>query len=64
MPVVTAADLVLLTLYAGGAQDAWDVDQLLDPVPPIEDEITAALPALPESCARLWRRILADRAAG
>lgn len=61
---MTAADLVLLKLYAGGPQDAWDVDQLLDAVPTIETDVTAALPALPTSCARLWRRILADRAAG
>ncbi|MCC6764632.1 MAG: nucleotidyltransferase [Deltaproteobacteria bacterium] len=64
IPVVTAADLVLLKLYAGGPQDAWDVDQLLDAVPTIEAEVTAALPALPTPCARLWQRILADRTAG
>src|SRR5919106_5895381 len=28
-PVVRAADLILLKLYAGGPQDAWDVQQLL-----------------------------------
>ena len=64
IPVVTAADLVLLKLYAGGPQDAWDVDQLLDAIPTIEDAVTDGLQALPKSCTRLWQRILADRSAG
>jgi hypothetical protein len=29
-PVVTAADLVLLKLHAGGPQDLWDIRQLLE----------------------------------
>jgi hypothetical protein len=29
-PVVTAVDLVLLTLHAGGPQDLWDIRQLLE----------------------------------
>lgn len=29
VPVVTARDLVLLKLYAGGSQDLWDVRELL-----------------------------------
>jgi hypothetical protein len=29
-PVVTARDLVMLKLYAGGTQDLWDVRQLVD----------------------------------
>ena len=29
VPVVTAPDLILLKLYAGGSQDAWDIEQLL-----------------------------------
>lgn len=64
LPVATAADLVLLKLYAGGPQDAWDVDQLLDAVPTLAAEVPAALPALPASCTRLWERILAGRTAG
>lgn len=28
-PIVTAADLILLKLYAGGTQDVWDVRELL-----------------------------------
>ncbi len=29
VPVVDAAGLILLKLYAGGTQDAWDIEQLL-----------------------------------
>jgi len=29
LPVVRASDLILLKLYAGGSQDAWDIEQLL-----------------------------------
>jgi hypothetical protein len=61
LPVARPADIVLLKLYAGGPQDAWDIDQLLDAVPGIESEVTAALTYLPSDCAALWRRILADR---
>jgi hypothetical protein len=60
--VAQVADLVLLKLYAGGPQDAWDIHQLLA----VEDrvELVAAvereLYELPEECLALWRRILAD----
>lgn len=61
VPVVLAADLVLLKLYAGGPQDAWDVDQLLDASPGIETEVEAGLTALPADGATLWQRILSQR---
>jgi hypothetical protein len=61
LPVVRASDLIVLKLYAGGPQDAWDVDQLLDAVPGLEAEVDAALDALPAECATLWRRILGGR---
>ena len=61
VPVVSAADLVLLKLYAGGPQDAWDVDQLLDAGADIRGEIESRLSQLPPECATLWRRILAQR---
>jgi hypothetical protein len=57
--VVGAADLVLLKLYAGGPQDAWDVEQLLALDPSIAHDVEARLPALPDECAALWRRIRA-----
>lgn len=62
VPIAAAADLVLLKLYAGGPQDAWDIAQLLDAVPAIVAPVDAALPALPPECAALWRRIVDRRA--
>ena len=59
--VVTPADLVLLKLYAGGPQDAWDIDQLLDVAPGLGGEVEAVLPVLPSECATLWRRIVGAR---
>jgi hypothetical protein len=58
--VVRAADLVLLKLYAGGFQDAWDVQQLLAR-PFREDliaEVEAHLPELPARCQDFWKKIL------
>jgi len=65
VPVVRAADLVLLKLFAGGSQDAWDIDQLLDldEGAAIVERVEAALPDLPDECAALWRRILEQREA-
>jgi predicted nucleotidyltransferase len=62
VPMVGAADLILLKLYAGGPQDAWDIDQLLDLDPSVVTEVEAALGSLPEECTLLWRRIRAQRA--
>jgi len=58
--VVRAADLVLLKLYAGGPQDAWDVQQLLGR-PFREDlirEVESRLSELPGRCRELWEKIL------
>ena len=58
--MVQAADLVLLKLYAGGLQDAWDVQQLLAR-PFREDlirEVESRLSELPARCQELWRKIL------
>jgi hypothetical protein len=58
--VVRAADLVLLKLYAGGLQDAWDVQQLLAR-PFREDivrEVESRLSDLPARCQDLWEKIL------
>jgi hypothetical protein len=58
--VVRAADLVLLKLYAGGLQDAWDVQQLL--ARPFRDdlvrEVVSYLSDLPARCQSLWKKIL------
>jgi hypothetical protein len=58
--VVRAADLVLLKLYAGGLQDAWDVQQLL--ARPFRDdlirEVEPRLADLPARCRDLWTKLL------
>jgi hypothetical protein len=58
IPVVSRADLVLLKLYAGGPQDAWDIEQLLveadaATLAEVEDRVSA----LPAEARRLWQRI-------
>jgi hypothetical protein len=59
-PVVGLVDLILLKLYAGGPQDAWDVQQLLA----VEDrddlvaQVEAELKALPRELSNLWKRII------
>lgn len=62
VPIATPADLVLLKLYAGGPQDAWDIAQLLDAVPAIERVVNATVASLPAECSELWRRILSRQA--
>jgi hypothetical protein len=57
VPIAGPADIVLLKLYAGGPQDAWDIAQLLDTAPPIDALVDATIGALPPDCAALWRRI-------
>ena len=59
LPVVLPADLVLLKLYAGGSQDAWDIEQLL--AGPDRDQLVrqvdSRLDSLPPRAARLWAGI-------
>jgi hypothetical protein len=59
MPVVTAADLVLLKLYAGGSQDCWDIEQLLadSDARTLVAEIDSRVAALPDSAGELWQRL-------
>jgi hypothetical protein len=63
VPVVTAADLVLLKLYAQGSQDTWDIEQLLSSGdrPRLIAAVEASLSALPEDARRLWARIVGPR---
>ncbi len=66
VPVVTTADLVLLKLYAGGPQDAWDVEQLLA-LPERTALVSAVellLPRLPRHASELWGRILGTPRSG
>ena len=57
--VATAADLVLLKLYAGGPSDLWDIEQLLggDDERSLVAEIETRLAELPATCSALWRRL-------
>jgi len=58
LPVATAADLVLLKLYAGGPQDAWDIEQLLGACEPgVVGEVDARVEALPSDARELWARL-------
>ncbi len=59
IPVVLPRDLVLLKLYAGGPQDAWDVAQLvaLDPRASWIDAVAGDLGDLPAECASRWLAI-------
>ena len=55
-PVVRAADLILLKLYAGGTQDLWDVRELLR-LPDAEHliaQVNETLEDLPPAVRRLW----------
>ena len=59
IPVARASDLVLLKLYAGGSQDAWDIEQLL--AAGDRDTLVAAVNAdldfLPRDARARWRRM-------
>lgn len=59
--VPSAADLVLLKLYAGGPQDAWDVEQLLlgGGRAAVVAEVERRVAELPPDARSLWREILA-----
>ena len=59
VPVVDVTGLILLKLYAGGSQDAWDIEQLLG----VADQaaVVAAVDALvhelPHASQTLWERL-------
>ena len=59
LPVARAADLMLLKLYAGGPQDAWDVAALLsgDDRAEMVREIEECVEELPSEAQELWERI-------
>ena len=65
VPAVQARDLVALKLFAGGAQDGWDIAQLL--AGPDREaliaEVTANIDDLPAHCHSLWKRILSGDSA-
>ena len=65
VPIALAADLVLLKLYAGGLQDAWDIQQLLASDPKLASavipQVEARIAALPPRCRELWNDLRARR---
>lgn len=65
VPIALAADLVLLKLYAGGLQDAWDIQQLLASDPKlalaVAPQVATRLESLPPRCRELWGDLLARR---
>jgi hypothetical protein len=63
VPVVRIPDLILLKLYAGGPQDAWDITQLLALEGAIETvaEVERSLARLPSESRALWTRIVSKR---
>lgn len=58
--VVTAADLLLLKLFAGGTQDRWDIEQLLAVVPDanVREDVESRLSHLPPYAGALWQRLV------
>lgn len=57
-PVVLARDLVLLKLYAGGAQDLWDIRELLAlGDASLAIDVTVDLSALPADLQQRWESI-------
>lgn len=62
-PIVAARDLVLLKLYAGGAQDLWDVRELLQ-LPGAEQLASEVSADLEELSAAMRERWAAARTGG
>lgn len=60
VPVAIPSDLVLLKLFAGGPQDAWDVQQLVGAAADrgeLTAEVERGLGNLSAEARELWRRI-------
>ena len=65
VPTAQPRDLILLKLFAGGAHDVWDIQQLIA-APDTESLVSAVsddLEQLPARCRRLWALVLRERAA-
>lgn len=63
LPVARREDLILLKLYAGGPQDAWDIAELLAAAsePEVIPRVEARVSLLPRQARTLWARILEGR---
>jgi hypothetical protein len=59
VPVVEAADLILLKLHSGGTQDRWDIEQLLSGRGRAQliRDVEARVPALPGQSRELWDQL-------
>lgn len=55
MPVAGPVELILLKLYAGEPQDAWDIDQMLSSLArgSLTEQVETRLAALPEDSRSL-----------
>ena len=62
VPVVDVAGLTLMKLYAGGSQDAWDIEQLLaaNDREQVVRLIDAVIDRLPDASQALWTRLKAE----
>jgi hypothetical protein len=61
MRVVTAPDLVLLKLHAGGAKDAWDIGELLEEADAdLVAQVETNLAELPDDARALWQRLRSE----
>ena len=63
VPIVEAADLVVLKVFAGGPQDLLDAELLLagETGPDLGSRVEARLPGLPSRLRQAVRRLLARR---
>ena len=61
--MATAADLIVLKLYASAPVDAWDVEQLLQSGdrPALIAQVDAVIASLPAESQALWARIIRPR---
>jgi hypothetical protein len=61
LPVVLVSDLVLLKLFAGGPQDAWDIESLLaaaEDRAALVASVEIEIDGLPSDAAEIWKRIV------
>jgi hypothetical protein len=54
-PVVQAADLILLKLFAGGPQDKWDIHAMLTSDPTVISTVDERVVDLADDVRELWR---------
>jgi hypothetical protein len=63
--VVSAAGIVLLKLFAGGAQDLWDIEQLRAALgASLDAQVDESIRELPVEAGRLWQQLKAETANG